>query len=195
MIGITGNIACGKSTVLRMLAELGADTVDADRLYHELIAPGMPLAKAIGARFGEKAVDADGRIDRGALAKIVFADPGLLAELDALTHPPVAAAARERIGRSNSAVVALDAVKLIESGLHRDCDQVWLVECAPGVQRERLMARNGLSGEEAERRIAAQPPLEPKRAIAGLIIDNSGDPVRTRRQVEQAWSRLPLLSS
>jgi dephospho-CoA kinase len=190
-IGVTGDIACGKSTVLRMLADFGAETIDADAVYHELIAPGAPLWQALLDRFGDDIVGPGGAIDRQALGAIVFADQAALADLDALTHPAIVAEVQARIEASAAPVVALDAVKLIESGLAADCDRVWIVTCDRDQQIARLVSRNGLSRAEAERRIGAQPPLAPKLAQADLVIDNSGSLDATRRQVEQAWQELP----
>jgi dephospho-CoA kinase len=197
VLGVTGDIACGKSTVLAMLAERGAMTIDADAVYHALIAPGQPLWRALRERYGAEILAPDGGIDRRALGRIVFADPAALADLDALTHPAVVAAVRERIAVADAAVVAVDAVKLVESGLADACDRVWLVTCAPEQQVARLMARNGLSREEAERRVAAQPPLGPKLARADTIIANGGTLGETQAQVEAAWDslQLPYLSS
>ena len=195
VIGVTGNIACGKSTVLEILSELGAETIDADRLYHSLIEPGQPLATAILNRFGDAVAGPGDSIDRAALARIVFSDPKALSDLDAITHPVVISAARNKIALSRSRVVAIDAIKLVESGMYRECDQVWLVECNPEIELERLIHRNGLSRDQALQRIGAQPPLEQKRRVADLIIDNDGDRAETRRQVESAWSRISILPS
>jgi len=193
VVGVTGRIACGKSTVLRALAELGAATFDADAVYHDLIAPGAPLWRSLRDRFGAGIVDADGAIDRRALGEIVFADPGALADLDRLTHPAVIAELRRRIAATDAAVVAVDAVKLVESGFDRDCDEVWVVVCPPEQQIARLMARNRLSLEEAERRVAAQPSAARMLARADLVINNGGSPERTAQQVRQAWNRLSPL--
>jgi dephospho-CoA kinase len=189
-LGLTGNIACGKSTVLRMLADLGAATFDADAVYHELLAPGGPLAAAVAARFGPGVVTTGGGIDRRALGAIVFADPLALADLEALTHPAVVAEIEDRAARSEAPVVVIDAVKLVESGLADRCDRLWVVVCDPEQQVERLMRRNALSREEAERRVAAQPDPAPKLARADVVLDNSGDLAATRAQVEAAWRAL-----
>ena len=194
VIGVTGNIACGKSLILSYLAELGAETIDADKVYHRLIEPQMPLWRALCDRFGPEIFRADGTIDRPALGKIVFSDPSALADLDALTHPAVVAEIRTMISRSAAPVVAVDAVKLTESGLDRDCDAVWLVSCEPDVAIERLMARNGLTHADAAARVAAQPDITAKRARADTIIDNSGGRESTREQVISAWSALRLNS-
>jgi dephospho-CoA kinase len=189
-LGLTGNIACGKSTVLRMLADLGAATIDADTVYHDLLTPGMPLPAAIAARFGKRVVAADGGIDRHALGDVVFADPSALADLDAITHPAVIAEIEARVARSAAPVVVVDAVKLVESGLADRCDHLWIVVCHPQQQIERLLRRSGLSREDAERRVAAQPELAPKLARADVVIDNSGDRTATRTQVVAAWRAL-----
>jgi dephospho-CoA kinase len=190
VVGVTGNIASGKSTVLAMLGERGAQTIDADAVYHRLIAPGLPLWSALRDRFGPGIIGPEGTIDRGALGKIVFGDPAALADLDALTHPAVIAAIDAEVAASDAAVVAIGAVKLIESGHADHCDRVWLVTCDPEEQVARLMRRNGLSREDAQQRVAAQPPLAPKLLRADAVIDNSGDLASTREQVDAAWSRL-----
>ena len=192
-IGLTGNIAVGKSTVLAMLAALGAVPIDADAVYHELIAPGAPLWHALKRRFGEGIVAPDGTIDRRALGAIVFADPAALADLDALTHPAVVAAVRTRLAAlEDDDVVVVDAVKLVESGLAADCDRLWLVVADPAQQIERLIRHRGLDRAEAERRVAAQPSLAPKLALADTVIDNAGTIAATRAQVEAAWRALPV---
>jgi dephospho-CoA kinase len=192
VLGVTGNIACGKSTVLRQLSDLGAATIDADAVYHDLIVPDTPLWHALRDRFGPGIVAPDGSIDRPALGTIVFADTDALADLDRLTHPAVNAEIRRRIALESVPVVAVDAVKLIESGFDADCDQVWLVICDPGQQVTRLIDRNALSREQAERRVAAQPPIAPKRDRADVVIDNSDDLEASARQVRAAWQALPI---
>lgn len=193
LLGVTGNIACGKSTVTRMLSELGAEAIDADTVYHELIVPDAPLWQALVARFGDRILAPDRQIDRRALGAIVFADPAALADLDALTHPVVLAEIDRRVAASEAKVVVIDAVKLIESGHADGCDQVWLVTCDPEQQIERLVHRNGLSQAEAQRRVAAQPELAAKLARADTVIDNSDCVEATRAQVEAAWRVLPIL--
>ena len=192
VVGVTGNIACGKSTVLRLLSELGAVPIDADAVYHDLIVPGAPLWHELRDRFGDGILAQDGRIDRRALGAIVFADSEALADLDRLTHPAVNAEIRRRIARLASPVVAVDAVKLIESGFDADCDRVWLVTCDPAQQVDRLIKRNGLSREQALLRVNAQPPIDAKRERADLVIDNSGSPEATADQVRAAWRELPI---
>ena len=187
VIGVTGGIAVGKSSVLDLLAQRGAATIDADAVYHELIGRGGPLVGPIEARFGKDMVAADGSIDRRALAGIVFADRAALADLDAITHPAVLAAIRSRIADSDAAVVAVDAVKLIESGMADLCDSVWLVVADPQVQRQRLIERNRLTAEEVDLRLAAQPDEAYRRSRADVVIDNSGTRADLARQVNVAW--------
>ena len=192
VIGLTGNIACGKSAVLMMLAELGAETIDADRVAHAVMAPGMPTTERIIAEFGPEIRAADGGIDRRALGAIVFADPARLARLDELAHPPTVAAIRERVAASTHAVVVVDAIKLFEAGMAGDCDQIWVVTCDPEQQVERLMRRNGFDRATARLRIDAQPPQEDKARRADVVIDNSGTLDATSAQVRTAWKALPL---
>ena len=191
VIGVTGNIACGKSLVLDTLAKLGAETIDADRVAHEVMAPGTPTAERVIAAFGEEIRGPDGGINRRALGAIVFSDPDKLALLDSLAHPPTVAAIRERVAASTAAVVAIDAIKLFEAGVAEDCDEVWVVTCTPEQQVERLMRRNGFDREEALRRIQAQPPQEEKVRRADRVIDNSGTVEDTVAQVKAAWDALP----
>lgn len=191
VIGVTGNIACGKSLVLRVLAELGADTIDADRVAHEVMAPGTPVAEEIIAAFGPSVRAADGGVDRRALGGIVFSDPAALTRLDAITHPPTVSEIRRRIEHSPARVVVVDAIKLYEAGVADVCDEVWVVTCDREQQVGRLMARNGFSREEALRRIDSQPPQEEKVARADRVIDNRGTPEETAAQVRALWSTLP----
>ena len=186
VIGVTGGIATGKSTVLAILREQGAVTIDADAVYHSLIAPGGWLVGPIGVRFGEQVLSDDGSIDRRALAGIVFADPAALADLDQITHPTVIETITKLIDSAAAPIVAVDAVKLIESGMHEHCDAVWLVTCDPVVQKARLMARSGLSGDEVDLRLAAQPDDAHRRQYADVVLDNSGELASLRRQVEVA---------
>ncbi len=191
-LGVTGNIASGKSTVTGMLAELGATVIDSDLVYRELVAPGTPLLRRLASRFGEEIVDDDGSLDRRALGTIVFSDPEALADLDRITHPAVIAEVDRRVAAIPGGVVVLDAVKLIESGHAERCDAVWVVVTDPEEQVTRLMKRNSLLAEEARRRVTAQPPLEAKLARADLVIDNSGSREETRDQVVCAWRALPV---
>jgi dephospho-CoA kinase len=192
IIGVTGNIACGKSTVMDELRRLGAETIDADAVYHQLIEPGTPLWSVLVDHFGQAITGSGGRIDRKMLGAMVFGDPRKLRKLEQLTHPAIRAAIRDLIDNHLTGVVAIDAVKLIEGGMHHDCDSVWLVRCRRDQQRLRLMARNGFTPEDAELRIGAQPSIEPKLEIADVHIDNSGGIESTLAQVRRAWGGLRL---
>jgi len=189
-IGLTGNIACGKSTVARMLAEKGAYVIDADAIAHEVIRKGTPAYAAILRRFGEGILGPDGEIDRRRLGEIVFRDPAALRDLEAIVHPAVLEAIRERLqAHPEAPAVVIEAIKLLESGLARACDTLWVVTCSEAEQVRRLMRDRGLSEEEAWVRIRAQPPQAEKIRHADVVIENSGDLEATRRQVEAAWQR------
>lgn len=190
VIGVTGNIACGKSAVLAMLAELGAETIDGDALVHQMMGPSSSLAPAIRERFGKATVADDGSINRPELGKIVFSDPEGLADLEHIVHPFVVSEMRGAMHRPGPDVLVLDAIKLYEAGIAADCDEVWVVNCSRGTQIERIMARNHVDRAEAERRIDAQPPQSEKVARADLVIETDGSLDETRRHVIAAWNRL-----
>lgn len=173
-----------------MLAELGAETIDADSLVHGLLGSGSALAPAIGERFGNGMLSDDGSVNRPELGKIVFSDPSGLADLERIVHPFVIEAMHDAISRPGPDVLVLDAIKLYEAGIADDCDEVWVVNCDRETQIERIMARNGVERAEAERRIDAQPPQSEKVARADLVIENDGSIENTRRQVLSAWNRL-----
>ncbi|HVX28980.1 MAG TPA: dephospho-CoA kinase [Nitrolancea sp.] len=187
VIGLTGNIACGKSLVLKTLRELGAETFDADLVAHEVMRHGTPAWRAIVERFGEGVVGEDGEINRRALGAIVFADPAALEALDQIVHPATVAAIRDRVAKVAGGVAVIDAIKLFEAGLNADCDEIWVVDCTREQQIERLMRRNNLTREAAIERIDAQPPQTEKRARADRIIDNSGAPDDTVAAVRALW--------
>jgi dephospho-CoA kinase len=196
LVGLTGNIACGKSTVVAMLRELGAAVIDADAVTHELQRPGQPVYAAIVEAFGPGVIEAPGGpLDRRALAAIVFADPAELRRLEAIVHPAVRAHIWAWIDGQAAArpgsVAVVDAIKLLEAGWREACDSIWVVTCRPEQQLARLVATRGMSEAEARRRIEAQPPQADKVAQADVVIDNSGDLAATRAQVEAAWARLP----
>lgn len=190
VIGVTGNIACGKSAVLAILSELGAETIDGDALVHGLMGPGSNLAPGIRERFGTGTVASDGSINRPALGKIVFSDPHGLADLERIVHPYVVAEMRGAMHRPDPEVLVLDAIKLYEAGIADDCDEVWVVNCTRETQIARIIARNGVDRAEAERRIDAQAPQSEKVARADLVIENDGSLEETRAQVLAAWKRL-----
>ena len=190
-LGLTGNIACGKSTVCKMLQALGAYRyIDADAIVHDLYLPGQPLVAQLAQEFGSGILDASGGIDRKALGALVFGDPEKLRRLEALVHPAVQEAIIGQIRLiPNGQVGVLDAIKLIESGYASLCHGIWIVRCSPGAQLRRLVEQRGMSEEEARARLAAQPPIEPKLAQATEIIDNDGSLEELKRQVTAAWGR------
>jgi dephospho-CoA kinase len=158
LIGITGPIGCGKSTVARLLGELGGTVIDADYLAREATAENSSTLPAIRARFGDVVFQPDGQLDRAAMASIVFDDPSALADLERIVHPEV----RKLVDRDmalaaedDAPFVVVEAIKLVEGGLADRCDEVWLVECDPRTQRARLLSR-GDSEQDADRRMAAQ---------------------------------------
>lgn len=183
-IGLTGEVGSGKSKVLAWLAARGVSVLDADEVVRELLEGDSELGSAIIARFGTEVVGRQG-IDRKRLAAIVFGDAAALADLEALVHPRVLARIRDWLAGLSSPIAAVEAIKLVESGFHRELDQLWLVTCPAAVRRARLLAR-GWSEMEVERRMAASPPLAPQLAAADVVIDNSGDWSCTERQLEAA---------
>lgn len=191
VIGLTGSIACGKSAVARMLRDLGAVVIDADEVVHELQEPGGEVYRKIVEEFGPGILGPDGRIDRAKLAQVVFADPAALARLEALTHPAVIAEVDRRLRLVQGPAAVVEAVKLLEAGMHRRCDSLWVVTCRPEVQVRRLR-RRGLSGAAIRARLAAQPDLTEALRLADVVIDNSGSLAATRRQVVAAWHALGL---
>ncbi len=187
LIGLTGNIACGKSTVLRQLAALGAHTIDADSLIHSILRKGGDAYTPVVEEFGEGIVGEGREIDRRALGRIVFSDPAKLRRLEEIEHPIVRRIIEEGVRGASEPIVVLDAIKLIESGWADKCDAVWIVTCPRKQQIERLMRTRGYSSEEAELRIDAQSAQEDKVARADVVIDNSGTLEETRKQVLDAW--------
>ncbi len=199
IIGLTGGIATGKSTVSAMLAALGAVIVDADRVARAVVKKGTPAWQRIKARFGDGILAPDGEIDREALGRIVFHDPGQKAVLERITHPAVfaeMAARMEAILKDDpNAVIVLDVPLLIESGMrHPELNAVIVVYVPEAVQRERLMARDRISAADAMARIRSQMPIEEKKARAGIVIDNTGSVENTRRQVIEAFQKLTVNS-
>ncbi len=190
LIGLTGNIACGKSTVLSQLAGLGAYTIDADRLIHSILLKDGPAYKPVIEEFGSSIVLPDGEIDRRSLGKIVFSDPSRLRRLEEIEHPIVRTLIESAIVSASQRIVILDAIKLIEAGWADKCAQVWVVTCLPEQQIERLIETRGYSEEEARMRVAAQPPQEEKMSRADVVIDNSGTRRQTQAQVISAWQSL-----
>ncbi len=190
VIGLTGPIGCGKSTVAGMLRDLGASVIDADVLAREATGPGRPTLAPIRERFGSTVFAADGSLDRAALAAVVFSDPKALADLEAIVHPAVRVlvdVALESAVAAGPLVVVIEAIKLVEGGLAERCDEVWLIECSADTQRQRGLAR-GATADDLERRLAAQGPDLADRLAAAATrrLSTDGSLAETRDRVEDA---------
>ncbi len=190
VIGLTGNIATGKSVVRRMLEHLGAYTIDADALAHRAIGKGAPGYQPVVDTFGKWILDEDGNIDRAKLGRLVFADAEALRQLEAIVHPLVAQAIDLLVGRARQRVVVIEAIKLLETDLHKACDVVWVTDAPPEVQIERLMRKRGMSREEAGQRVRAQSSQKEKVAAADVIIYNNGSYEALWKQVSAAWKNI-----
>lgn len=189
VFGLTGGIASGKSTVSRMLREMGAHVLDADVIAREVVEPGTPGLAAVAARF-PGVLTPEGRLDRARLGTRVFGDAAERAALNRIIHPLVSQASLEKmqaLAAQGLERVIYDVPLLIENGLHAGMEGVILVWVPRPVQQARLMARDGLDEAAAEARLASQLPLDDKRPHATWIIDNSGDLASTRAQVERVW--------
>ena len=191
VIGLSGNIATGKSVVRKMLEHLGAYGIDADALAHRAMAEGAPGYTVVLKTFGDWILDEEGQIDRTRLAKLVFADPHALEKLEAIVHPLVSHAVDLLVRRARQAVVVIEAIKLLESDLSAGCDTVWVVEAPEDQQISRLMHKRDLTEAAARQRIAAQSPQSLKLQAAKVVIHNSGSFEGTWEQVQNAWSKIP----
>lgn len=194
LVGLTGGIASGKSTVSRQLAELGAHVIDADILAREVVAPGEPAWQAIVEMFGRDVLRPDETLDRARLGAIVFADPAARRRLEAITHPAIQARRQAALAalaaRGFEGVVIQDAALLIEVGGAAHVDRLVVVYATPEAQLTRLMRRDGLERAEGERRIASQMPLAEKVRLAHYVIDNSDTPEETEAQVRAVHAAL-----
>ncbi len=190
VIGLTGNIGVGKSAVLTMLQALGARTVDADKVAHEVIAPGGSAYDAVVTAFGDCILNPDGTIDRAKLADIVFTDHDQLRRLERIVHPAVEQRISQIVDEASEPVVAIEAIKLLESRLRHLCDTIWVVTASRETQLHRLVSQKGLDKEEALRRMAAQSPQSHKVREADVVINNDGDIDQLQAQVKAAWDAL-----
>ncbi len=187
-IGLTGGIASGKSSVAEMLERLGAVVIDADVLAREVVQPGTEGFSAVVERFGEAVVAGDGGLDRPRLGQIVFGDPRARADLEAIIHPRVRALARESEATAPPGSLVVHVIPLlVETGQEDSFDGVVVVDLPVPVQLARLRARDGLTEEQASARIAAQASRERRLAAATWVVDNSGSPEDTHRQVQALW--------
>jgi len=194
VIGLTGNIATGKSVVRKMLEHLGAFTIDADAFAHQAMAKGGPAYAAVVKTFGEWLLTPEGEVNRAYLARIVFAEPVALGKLEAILHPFVGQAIDVLLKRSKAPLAAIEAIKLIESGLATECDALWVVNVPAPVQEARLIEKRHLSEAEAAMRVAAQPPQAEKLKAASTVIDNSGTFEDTWTQVQAAFGQIAPLA-
>ena len=191
-IGLTGGIASGKSTVSKMLSEMGAPVIDADALAREVVEPGTAALKEISRRF-PGVVGADGRLDRAQLADRIFGQEQERIALNAIVHPRVQEAYLNKahaLAKQGTEVIIYDAALLLENGLDRKMDGVIMVTVPREVQISRLIARNGLTRGEAEARIASQMPLKEKAKRATWLVDNSGDLAATRARIAAIWDEI-----
>ena len=193
VVGLTGGIGSGKSTVAAMLAGRGAVVVDADRLARAVVAPGTPGFAAVVDRFGPGVVAEDGSLDRAALADVVFGDPSALADLNGIVHPAVRAAIDARLVELRAAgedVVVLEIPLLVESGRTYGASAVIVVDLPEEIAVRRLVEGRGMEEADARRRMAAQIARANRLAAADVVIDNSGSPADLERQVDDVWAGL-----
>lgn len=195
IIGVTGNIAVGKSLVMTMLAELGAATIDADKVAHQVLLQSGPAYAAVVAEFGTGILGEAGEIERVRLGGIVFNDPARLRQLESITHPAIRREIDRLIRAAEAEVVVIEAIKLLEGGLKDRVDAVWVVNASEARQIERLMARRGMSRDEAARRIGLQNSQADKLRRADAVIENDGDFEATRSQVARVWRRVSARQS
>ncbi|CAH1200009.1 dephospho-CoA kinase [Paenibacillus sp. LjRoot153] len=190
-IGLTGGIACGKSTVSRMLVSRGALLIDADQIARDVVEPGSPVLEQVAAHFGQAVIGPDGSLQRKKLGEIIFGSPEARKQLDGLLHPPIRAKMREQMTLYErdfpTKLVVVDVPLLIESNLVSMFEEIMVVYIPRHLQLERLMQRDGLSAENAQLRLDAQMSIEEKRKLADIVIDNSGTWEETNMRVELFW--------
>lgn len=191
VIGLTGNIGAGKSTLIAYLAAKGVTTLDADKIAHEVMTPGMAAYAPVVAAFGPQIVAANGAIDRAALGAIVFRDPAALKKLEEIVHPAVLERTRALLKASNAPVAVVEAIKLLEAhNLLSLCTEVWVVTADEATQLRRLMDSRGMSAAEARRRLAAQSSQADKIRQATRVFPNEGTPEQLYALLDAAWEAL-----
>jgi dephospho-CoA kinase len=190
LVGLTGNIATGKSSVMQMLGALGAELIDADQEAHDVILPGGPGYLKVIEAFGHEVMQPGGDIDRKRLGEIVFKDGERLRVLEQIVHPLVAERVAARLQSATRPVVVLEAIKLFEAGLATLCNEVWVVTSPKELQLARLRETRGLSRAAAKMRIDAQPPQQEKIKRADVVLKNTGSLDELRSKVESEWARL-----
>ena len=194
VLGLTGGIGCGKSTVSTYLASLGACVLDGDRVAREVVQPGEPGLARVVAHFGPEMLLPDGQLDRARLGQLVFTHEAERLALNALLHPLILERLRAGVAQARTdgvRVCVLDVPLLLEMALGADCDAVWTVECAPETQVARIVARNGLDPAQARARVASQWPSDRRRAAATAVLDNDGTLAELHARVAQLWQQLP----
>lgn len=195
IVGITGNIATGKSAIMRLARDNGALTIDADQVVHEIMDADANMQAAIAVAFGNEVRLPNGLINRRTLSKIAFNDQSALADLEQIVHPAVRLDIARRIHETDKPVIFIEAIKLLESPLVEMCHQIWVTRCPKQRQLERLMICRGMDAETATRRIDLQSPQEEKVARADVVIDTAGLMRETETQFEMAWERLPTAAT
>jgi dephospho-CoA kinase len=196
-LGVTGNIASGKSAVAEMFREKGCALVDADKTAHGLYEANPALVRQVALEFGEDMLHPDGSLNRRRLGARVFGDPAALAALDRIVHPHLLPAVREQVFAALKVLnrVVVDAALIVEWGAQREFDHLVLVTAPEPLRMSRLMARDGLSRDEAEARLRSQMPEEQKRPFARFVIDNAGTQEELRAQVDAVWERIQAADS
>jgi len=190
VIGLTGNIATGKSVVRRMLEHLGAYTIDADALTHRVYAKGAPGYQQVIDKFGKWILNKDAEIDRAKLGNLVFSDPEAMRQLEDIVHPLVRQAADILVKRATQSVIVIEAIKLLEGDLRNVCDSIWVTNAPEETQVERLVKKRGLSREQALERIHSQSPQSQKVTVANMVITNTGSYDDLWKQVSEAWKQI-----
>jgi len=190
VIGLTGNIATGKSVVRRMLEHLGAYTIDADALTHRVYAKGAPGYQQVIDKFGKWILNKDNEIDRAKLGNLVFSDPEAMRQLEDIVHPLVRQAADILVKRATQSVIVIEAIKLLEGDLRNVCDSIWVTNAPEETQVERLIKKRGLSREQALERIHSQSPQSQKVTVANMVITNTGSYDDLWKQVSEAWKQI-----
>ena len=193
-VGLTGGIACGRTTICSMLARLGACIVDMDLLAHRLVAPGGAAVQEVASVFGAGYLDDEGGIRRKSLGALVFHDAAARARLEKILHPLILRESEQIIhdfaASRGRGIAITDAALLVETGGYRRYDRLVVVACEPDLQLRRLMARDGLSEQDARARISAQAPLDEKKALADYVLDTSGTLAETEARTHQVYAML-----
>lgn len=190
VIGLTGNIATGKSVVRKMLEHLGAYGIDADSLSHRAIAKGAPGYQATVEAFGKWILSPNGEVDRAKLGRLAFSDAEAMARLEDIVHPLVSQAIDVMVKRASQKVIVIEAIKLLESELRNVCDTIWVVNAPEETQIQRLVEKRGMSREEAAQRIHFQSAQHQKLAAANVVIQNTGNFEQTWQNVTAAWKKI-----